>query len=120
MSQAQMLRCGIVFGPGRLSAGNLSMAQLAANLSRVVGSMVVDRTALAGNFELTLEYAPDPNMGGRGDFQGLPPPLSSERPPIEGASIFSALQEQLGLKLESTKGPVDVLVIDRAHTPTPD
>jgi bla regulator protein blaR1 len=120
MSRAQMLRCGIVFGAGRLSGGNLTMAQLAANLSRVVGSMVVDRTALAGNFELTLEYAPEPNMGGRSDFQGLPPPLTSERPPIEGASIFSALQEQLGLKLESTKGPVDVLVIDRTEKPSED
>jgi uncharacterized protein (TIGR03435 family) len=120
MSQAQMLRCGIVFGPGRLSGGNLSMAQLATNLSRIVGSMVVDNTNLAGNFELTLEYAPDPNMGGRSDFQGLPPPLARERPPIEGPAIFSALQEQLGLKLEPTKGLVDVLVIDRAEKPTAD
>ena len=123
MSPAQMQRCGIVFGPGRLSGGNLSMAQLATNLSRIVGSIVVDKTNLAGNFELTLEYAADPNMGGRGDFQGLPPPLAGagpERPATDSPSIFSALQEQLGLKLESTKGPVDVLVIDRADKPTPD
>jgi uncharacterized protein (TIGR03435 family) len=85
--------------------------------------MVVDRTNLAGNFELTLEYAPDPSMGGRSDFQGLPPPLSGagpERPPTDSPSIFSALQEQLGLKLESTKGPVDVLAIDSAEKPKPD
>ena len=99
------------------------MAQLATNLSRIVGGIVVDKTNLAGNFELTLEYAADPNMGGRGDFQGLPPPLAGagpERPATDSPSIFSALQEQLGLKLESTKGPVDVLVIDRAEKPTPD
>jgi bla regulator protein BlaR1 len=120
MSPAQMQRCGIIFGPGRLSGGNLSMAQLATNLSRIVGSMVVDKTNLAGNFELTLEYALDPNMGGRSDFQGLPPPLAPERPSTDRPSIFSALQEQLGLKLESTKGPVEVLVIDSVEKPTPD
>jgi uncharacterized protein (TIGR03435 family) len=120
MPQAQVQRCGMTIGPGRFAGGNVSMPQLAANLSRIVGGMVVDTTKLAGNYELTLEYAPDPNMGGRSDFQGLPPPLVPERPPIDGLSIFSALQEQLGLKLESTKGPVDVLVIDGAEQPTPD
>jgi uncharacterized protein (TIGR03435 family) len=124
MSPAQMQRCGMTIGPGRFAGGSVSMPQLAASLSRIVGSMVVDTTNLAGKFELTLEYAPDPNMGGRSDFQGLPPPLppgaGPERPATDGPSIFSALQEQLGLKLESTKGPVDILVIDRAQTPTPD
>jgi bla regulator protein BlaR1 len=120
MSPAQVQRCGMTIGPGRFAGGSVSMPQLAASLSRIVGSMVVDTTNLAGNFELTLEYAPDPNMGGRSDFQGLLPPLAPERPSIDGPSIFSALQEQLGLKLESTKGLVDVLVIDRAEKPTQD
>jgi bla regulator protein blaR1 len=120
MPPAQVQRCGMTIGPGRFAGGSVSMPQLAARLSRIVGSMVVDTTNLAGNFELTLEYAPDPNMGGRSDFEGLLPPLAPERPPIEGASIFSALQEQLGLKLESTKGLVDVLVIDSAEKPTLD
>ncbi len=119
MSPAQMQRCGIMIGPGRLSGGNLSMAQLATNLSRIVGSMVVDRTNLAGNFELTLEYAPDPGMGGRSDFPGQPP-AGPDRQSSDGPSIFAALQEQLGLKLESTKGPVEVLVIDRAEKPSAD
>jgi uncharacterized protein (TIGR03435 family) len=120
MSPAQMQRCGISIGPGRLAGGNLSMAQLATALSRPVGRMVVDRTNLAGNFELTLEYAPDPNMAGRGDLPPLPPGAGPDRPASDGPSIFAALQEQLGLKLESTNGPVDVLVIDRAEKPTPD
>jgi uncharacterized protein (TIGR03435 family) len=116
MSPEQAQRCAIMIGPGRLTAGNLSMTQLAASLSRVVGRMVVDRTNLPGNFELSLEYAPDPTMAGRSDFPPGPPAL--ERPPVDGPSIFAAVQEQLGLKLESTKGLVDVLVIDRAEQPT--
>jgi uncharacterized protein (TIGR03435 family) len=120
MSPAQMQRCGIMIGPGRLSSGNVSMAQLATNLSRIVGGMVVDRTSLNGNFDLTLEYAADPGMSGRGDLPPLPPGAGPDRPATDAPSIFSALQEQLGLKLESTKGPVDVLVIDSAEKPTPD
>jgi uncharacterized protein (TIGR03435 family) len=112
--------CGVMIGPGHLMAGGLPMSQLAANLSRIVGGMVVDRTNLTGNFDWTLEYAPDPNMAGRGDLPPAPPGVAPERPASDGPSIFSALQEQLGLRLESTKGPVDVLVIDRAARPDAD
>jgi len=56
--------------------------------------------------------------------EGLPGaptgPPGVERPPSEGPSIFTAVQDQLGHKLESTKGPVDVLVIDHVERPTPD
>ena len=62
LSPEQAQRCAIMIGPGRLTAGSLSMTQLAASLSRVVGRMVVDRTNRPGNFELALEYAPDPTM----------------------------------------------------------
>ena len=120
MSPEQMQRCGFTLGPGRFSGGSVSMAQLATNLSRLVGSVVIDKTNLPGNFELTLEYAPDAGMAGRGDLPPLPPGAGPDRPATDSPSIFSALQEQLGLKLESTKGPVDVLVIDSAEKPTPD
>jgi uncharacterized protein (TIGR03435 family) len=120
MSSEQMQRCGMMIGPGRLSGGSVSMAQLATNLSRFVGSLVVDKTNLPGNFELTLEYAPDPGMAGRGDLPQPPPGAGPDRPANDNPSIFSALQEQLGLKLESIKGPVDVLVVDSAQTPPPD
>jgi bla regulator protein blaR1 len=116
LSPEQVQRCAITIGPGRLTAGSLSMTQLAASLSRVVGRMVVDRTNLPGKFELALEYAPDPTMAGRSDFPPGPPAL--ERPAVDGPTIFAAVQEQLGLKLESTKGLIDVLVIDRAEPPT--
>jgi bla regulator protein BlaR1 len=113
-------RCGFMIGPGSIMAGGSPLSSLATNLSRLVGSMVVDKTGLAGNFDWTLEFAPDPNMAGRGDLPQPPPGVGPERPASDGPSIFSALQEQLGLKLDSTKGPVDVLVIDRAEKPTPD
>ena len=80
------------------------MEQLANVLSGPVNRTVRDKTGLKGNFDLTLEWTPDD--------------LSPNAAP--GASIYTALQEQLGLKLESTRGPVEVLVIDRAEHPTPD
>ena len=76
--------------------------------------MVVDRTGLIGNFDITLAWTPDQMPQG--------PPGGPDLPSIDpnGPSLFTALQEQLGLKLESTKGSVDVLVIDHVEQPTPD
>ena len=117
---SEALPCRVMIGPGTIRAGGQSMAALAMTLSRFVGSLVVDRTGLAGNFDLTLEYAPDPGMAGRGDLPGAPPGAAPDRPASDSPSIFTAVQEQLGLKLDSTKGPVAVLVIDRAEKPTED
>jgi uncharacterized protein (TIGR03435 family) len=113
-------RCGFRIGPGSLSVGGQTMALFAQNLSRFVGGIVVDKTNLAGTYDIALTYAPDSaqNPAAR-DLPGAPPPGP---PPANGdaPSIFAALQEQLGLKLESTKGPVDVLVIDGAERPVAD
>jgi uncharacterized protein (TIGR03435 family) len=68
----------------------------------------VDKTGLTEKFDLNLTWTPD---------QGASPARSAE---LNAVSIFTALQEQLGLKLESTRGPVDVLVIDHVEQPTPD
>ncbi len=68
-----------------------------------------DATGLTGKYDFKLEWVPDegqPNSGGE-----VPPPNA------EGPAIFSAIREQLGLKLEARKGPVEVLVIDRAEKP---
>ena len=76
------------------------------------GRMVIDRTGIEGNFDFKLEWMPD---------AAHMPLINGSRPPegsAEGASIFTAVQEQLGLKLESTKGPVEILVIDRAEKAT--
>jgi uncharacterized protein (TIGR03435 family) len=116
----ERLPCGTRMFPGNISAGAMTMAQVASGLARLtfVNRVVVDRTGLQGGFDFDLTYTPDQMPQGRGD----PPPGAPALPPIDpnGPSIFTALQEQLGLKLESTKAPVDVLVIDRVEHPTED
>jgi uncharacterized protein (TIGR03435 family) len=75
---------------------------------------VLDRTGITGAFDLELDWTPDQPASPTDAARAI------DRPADPGLSIFTALQEQLGLKLESTKGPVDVIVIDRAEQPTPD
>ena len=110
------LRCGMRFGPGQLTGGGLPLPQLAATLSQSVQRIVVDRTGLAGNFDYELTWTPDQMP------QGPPPPGAPAPPSIDpnGPSIFTALQEQLGLKLEAERGPVEVLVVDAVERPEPD
>jgi len=97
--------------PGELIATKISMAGLASQLSRSVGRMVQDRTGLNGFYNITLRAT--------NDVQG---PDRLGRTPIDpdAPSIGTALEEQLGLKLESGRGPVEFLVIDRAEHPTAD
>jgi uncharacterized protein (TIGR03435 family) len=91
---------------GRLSGTKVSTDMLAKVLSDQLGRAVEDRTGLKGVFDFTLEWAPETDAAASAD---LP----------TNASIFTAIQEQLGLKLESRKGPVEVLVIDHIeNTPT--
>jgi uncharacterized protein (TIGR03435 family) len=96
-----------------LMAGKkVTVAQLAGELSFLLGRSVVDQTGLAGIFDIHLEWTPDPNLGR--------PVNDSEPPPSgDGPTIFTAIQEQLGLKLESRKGPTEILVIDHAEKPSP-
>jgi uncharacterized protein (TIGR03435 family) len=109
-------RCGFMIGPGRLTVGGQTMAAFSTNLSRFVGGIVVDKTGLTGTYDVELSYAPDPGISPTG--RDLPPGGPPPAPPSSDApSIFAAVQEQLGLKLEPTKGPVDVLVIDSAEQP---
>jgi uncharacterized protein (TIGR03435 family) len=83
----------------------IDSGEFAAWLSPYLGRAVIDRTGLSGDFDIDLAF----NLGG-----------SPGAPVDETVSIFAALPEQLGLKIESERGPVDVLVIDRAEMPTPD
>jgi uncharacterized protein (TIGR03435 family) len=112
--------CGASFGPGRLRIGGQSMTAFAQNLSRFVGGFVVDKTGLSGTYDIEVTYAPDPGINAFGrdlpPQPGAPPPAANSDAP----SIFGALQEQLGLKLEATKGQIDVLVIDSAEKPAAD
>lgn len=103
--------CGIYDRPGRISWGTQPMRQVVAILSDALQRPVVDRTGLDGNFSAVLTYTPD-----SGGVSGADQPADDPN----GASIFTALQEQLGLKLDRTRGVVDVLVIDHIERPTPD
>jgi uncharacterized protein (TIGR03435 family) len=98
-----------------MTANSASMTQLANSLAAFVGRIVFDRTQLQGNFDFTLKWTPDQIPAGLERKAA-----AMNLPPIDpnGPSIFTALQEQLGLKLDVVKGPVDVLVIDRAEHPT--
>ena len=95
---------------GFLSQGGIDMAILTQDLINMVGRPVIDRTGLTGRYDFTLKWTPAPGTGGPSG-----PPVDPDAP-----SIFTAVQEQLGLKLESARGPVEVVVIDRLEKPTVD
>ncbi len=102
-------------GDMTLKAKNATVKQLASVLSDTLGTTVVDRTGIDGRFDLSLEWAPDPSKQPLVTKSGAPaPPLDA--PP--GPSIFTALQQNLGLRLEGKKVPVEVIVIDRANRPS--
>ena len=94
------------------------MEVLTNTLSRLVSRVVVDRTGLTGSYEATLEFTPDQSQLPPGGLGNLPPGVPA--PPVDGPSLFTALKEQLGLKLDSDHAPVRVLVIDSIEPPTPD
>jgi uncharacterized protein (TIGR03435 family) len=116
--------CGLRIGPGTLSGG-VVLSQLASTLSIWVNRIVVDKTGLVGTFDVDLKWTPDQMPGGGllgGPGPGGAPPGAPPVPSIDpnGPSIYTAVQEQLGLKLDSQRGPVDVLVIDHVEPPTED
>ncbi len=107
-------QCGIRIGPGNMAVGGSPITQVANSLSMFAGRIVIDKTGLAGNYDFTLMWTPD-QVANRPP--GAPGP---DAPPVDpnGPSLFTAVQEQLGLKLDSQRGPVAMLVIDRAERPT--
>ena len=74
---------------------------------------VIDQTKLPGRFDFTLTWTPDETQFGGLGIKVPPPPDNAAGPP----GLFTAVQEQLGLKLDSTRAPVDVLVVDRVEKP---
>jgi bla regulator protein blaR1 len=76
----------------------------------------VDKTGLTGKYDFVLEWTPDPGADARA--QGFGDGVTEPAPAPGGPSIFTALQEQLGLRLESQKGPVENIVIDRVEKPS--
>ena len=102
-------------GRSELDAEGAAIDMLTSTLSNVLGRPVIDRTGLKGDYDFKLQWTPDPSQSG--GFGGPPPPGVEAPPPPDpnGPSIFTAIQEQLGLRLESQKGPVDLIVIDRVE-----
>jgi uncharacterized protein (TIGR03435 family) len=115
--QPRMGRRMMMMNPGHLESTGTSIDMLAHVLSRQLSRTVVDKTGLAGEYDFTLDYTPDnmptpphgaPEDGAKSQTQG----------DQGGPSLFTAVEEQLGLKLEATKGMVDVIVIDHIDLPT--
>lgn len=101
----------------RLLGGDIALPELIRTLAMILGRPVLDRTGLTAAYDVKLEFTPDSLAAGLGrqvKNSAEPQPPSDDAPP----SIVTALQQQLGLKLESTKGPVDILVIDHVERPT--
>ncbi len=101
--------CGGRARAGIITAGAVTMEQLARNLSGLAGRAIVDRTGLEGHYDFDLKYVPDAQ---------LTAPAGGA--PAELPSLFVALEEQLGLKLEAGRAPVDVVVIDSIARPVED
>lgn len=100
-------------GGGRLSATMAPISTLVTMLSQQLGRPVLDKTGLTGKYDFTLEYTPDETQRSMGMGTGEKPATESPLPSDpSGPSIFTALQDQLGLKLEAQKGPVEILVVD--------
>jgi uncharacterized protein (TIGR03435 family) len=108
-------------GRFRMQATQETMSSLTDMLGSQLGRPVRDETGLKGKYDLTLDFTPEEGQGMRGMMMPMPPPGGGEpgRGPADspeaGPSLFTAVQEQLGLKLESKQGPVEILVIDHAE-----
>jgi uncharacterized protein (TIGR03435 family) len=98
---------------GLMKAGGRSITDLASALGNfIVNHMVVDRTGLTGTYDFELSWTPD-------TLQSVLPDVPPGANPSDAPSIFTALQEQLGLKLEPQRGPVEFLIVDSVEQPTP-
>ena len=106
--------CGLMLRPGALMAGAMTMGEFARALAPQVNRFVLDRTGITGFFDFDVQFTPEQITP--------PPPGVPPLPPVDpnGPSLFTALQEQLGIRLNATRGPIEVLVIDAITRPTPD
>jgi uncharacterized protein (TIGR03435 family) len=102
---------------GRFVARGVTLMEVAQaltqELSKELGRVVIDKTGMDGRYDVTLKWTPEIGTASVDSGAG-----DSATPPDSGPSIFTAIQEQLGLKLESTKGSVQVLVIDHIEMPS--
>jgi uncharacterized protein (TIGR03435 family) len=100
-------------GPGSIGVRNSTMEQFAGFLqARIVDRPVVDKTGLTGKYDFTLTWRPDQLGPAQPNAPALPPEIEG-RP-----DIFGAMQEQLGLRFQSERTQVEVLVVDKAEKPS--
>jgi uncharacterized protein (TIGR03435 family) len=99
-------------GGRRLNATSVNMAYFVKALTVELRKPVIDKTGLTGTYDFTLEFAPEQAPRAESDDSGAPPSEPG------AASIFTALQQQLGLKLEAGRGPVQKFVIDHIERPS--
>jgi uncharacterized protein (TIGR03435 family) len=106
-------------GRGVLTATAVRLDMFAEMLSMQVGRVVLDKTGLKAYYDFELRWTPDESQGQMFKGAGIGPPTEAAPPPdATGPALFTALQEQLGLKLESQKSPLDVLVIEHIGRPS--
>ena len=114
-----MPRGSVMMGTGNLEANGIEFPNFVQMLSQQLGRTVLDKTGIKGRVDIKLQWAPEMVSRGTTPFGPVPvgvdPPQASDP---SGPSIFTAVQEQLGLKLESTKGPVEVFIIDSVEKPS--
>ncbi|HEX4230381.1 MAG TPA: TIGR03435 family protein [Bryobacteraceae bacterium] len=109
-----VLPCGgMMMRPNALRAASIYAGDLTQNFSRLLGQTVVDKTGLTGKYDISMDWTPDESQAA-----GLPGPPPSPHSEPGGPSFFTAIREQLGLKLEAQKGPVETIVIDRVEKPS--
>jgi bla regulator protein blaR1 len=109
----------VVVRRGLLVAQAAPVTALLNPLSNILGRTVVDRTAITGKYDLRLQWTPDENQIAMLSAMGVPEGFGAPPPdPSVSPSLFTALQEQLGLKLESRKAPGEILVIERVEKPS--
>lgn len=107
---------GSVPGTGVMTMGNSTMADMASLMQRVMlDRPVVDQSGLTGRYNISLKWAPDDSQFIQMNLRLAPPP-GADLDPLP--NLVTAFQEQLGLKLELTKAPVDVIVIDKVSRPS--
>lgn len=104
--------------PGEVAGQGVSIASLVNLLATQLHQTVIDKTGLTGTYDLNLTWTPDQDSGPMFKGGETSTQRTEPAPDSAGPSIFTALQEQLGLKLQSTKGPVETIVVDHIEMPS--
>jgi uncharacterized protein (TIGR03435 family) len=111
-------QCGLRITMGSIEGKSVDWRNLVGQAQSAVGRVVIDKTGLQGLFELKLEWNPDPSV--MRSPEAVASATTAAATPGERVPIFTALQDQLGVKLQSAQAPLEVLIIDKLERPTPD